>query len=70
MKKAKIVLNQNEIEVFIKPRKNEDFMFNSSITTKNEYHLIYLYNKIKELEYLGYEITFENTDNVEIPEIN
>lgn len=68
MKKAKIILNKNEIKVYIKPRKDEDFMFNSSITTKNEYHLIFLYQKISELKILGYEIEFENNDHVSMPE--
>lgn len=68
MKQAKIILNKNEIKVYIKPRKNEDFMFNSSITTKNEYHLIFLYQKISELKILGYEIEFENNDHVSMPE--
>ena len=64
---AKIVLNKNEMEAYIRPREDEDFMFNASTSTKNEYCVIWLYNKIKELEYLGYKIEFVHNDGIEIP---
>lgn len=68
MKKAKIILEEDEIIVMILPEGEEEYCFNSSLTRKNKYIVNWIFKKIAELKYLGYSIDFENKDNSQLPE--
>lgn len=67
MKKAKIILNEEEIEVYICADEKDGYCFNSSLTRKNTNILRWLFFKIEELKYLGYSIEFENNDKTALP---
>lgn len=70
MKKAKIILNEDEIRVYTCTDETNGYHFSSSFPRKLPDILKWLFLKIEELKYLGYSIEFEINDNVEIPEIN
>lgn len=65
--KAKIILNDKEIEVYICYDEKDGYCFNSSLTRKNSNILNWLFAKIDELKYLGYSIKFENNDKMVHP---
>lgn len=47
MPKAKIILNEEEIEVYILFNENDGYCFNSSLTRKNPNILRWLFEKLK-----------------------
>lgn len=68
MKKAKIILDKEDVTILARTSKDEDYYFYGSLTRRNNYILHWLFTKIRELNFYNYEIEFENRDISSLPE--
>lgn len=68
MKKAKIILNKEDVTILTQTNKNGEYYFYGSLTRQNNYILHWLFSKIRELNFYNYEIEFENRDISPLPE--
>lgn len=68
MKKAKIILNKENVTILTQTNKNEVYYFYRSLTRRNNYILRWLFTMIRELNFYNYEIEFENRDISSLPE--
>lgn len=68
MKKAKIILNKEDVTILTQTNKNKEYYFYRSLTRRNNYILRWLFTMIRELNFYNYEIEFENRDISSLPE--
>lgn len=68
MKKAKIILDKEDVIILTQTNKNEEYFFYRSLTRRNNYILRWLFTMIRELNFYNYEIEFENRDFSSLPE--
>lgn len=68
MKKAKIILDKEDVTILTQTNKNEEYFFYRSLTRRNNYILRWLFTMIRELNFYNYEIEFENRDFSFLPE--
>ena len=68
MKKAKIILDKEDVTILTQANKNEEYYFYRSLTRQNNYILHWLFTMIRELNFYNYEIEFENRDISPLPE--
>lgn len=68
MKKAKIILDKEDVTILVQTVKDREYYFYGSLTRQNDYILHWLFTKIRELNFYNYEIEFENRDISSLPE--
>ena len=68
MKKAKIILDKEDVTILARTSEDEDYYFYCSLTRRNNYILHWLFEKIRELNFYNYEIEFKDDDISSLPE--